>query len=179
MSDDSEEPYDAREVEHATEMYVESVRSNFPHILEEHHVHDMKVFYSRMMRACIVPPTSVILAFVFLKRVFNSVPLNKHGQLPLDLTSIYRCMLFALLISSKMLEDTPFANKYWRDMAERNCHVGDRDITCLTLEEFNNMEREFLTRINFELWIGDQDLPIVKGIVQHWDIWRTASKEKK
>ena len=89
-----------------------------------------------------------ILLF-FLIQIFNGLIFYKKcDNYVYTLSKVYHSnyfLLMSLIISIKYNEDLIFDNKYYSEVAG------------VSIKEFNSLESEFLTIINFDLYIPDEE----------------------
>ena len=156
------------EIRFAIDRYIEAVCALCPHFKET--VRISTIFFVRLMTLCEVEPKAIVMASLLFARFFEA------RQDTFSLCAIFRCSFTCIMISNKLLEDVPYANTIWADMAQKCCveTLTEEDerqqlCSCWSLEMVNMMEFEFLGTIGCQLAIEDVECPYVDCIVSEWD----------
>ena len=98
----------------------------------------IKDYLKRIIQYTGIESSSLIIALIYLDRIcLNDILITEYN--------IHRLVLTSLIISIKYNEDLIFENKYYSEVAG------------VSIKEFNSLEREFLTIINFNLYISDEE----------------------
>ena len=98
----------------------------------------IKDYLKRIIQYTGIESSSLIISLIYLDRIcLNDILITEYN--------IHRLVLTSLIISIKYNEDLIFENKYYSEVAG------------VSIKEFNSLEREFLTIINFDLYIPDEE----------------------
>ena len=98
----------------------------------------IKDYIKRIIQYTGIENSSLIIALIYLDRIcLNDILITEYN--------IHRFLLMSLIISIKYNEDLIFDNKYYSEVAG------------VSIKEFNSLESEFLTIINFDLYIPDEE----------------------
>lgn len=105
---------------------------------------DLKTYINRMVKYIPCSIESVFILFVFLKRLRDHA-----GPSFINPFTVHRIVITGLLIAAKYHDDIYFNNKYY-------ARVGG-----ISLREMNMLELEFLARIQFNLFLSQEEEDIV------------------
>eukprot|EP01028_Stygiella_incarcerata_P001765 TRINITY_DN1327_c0_g1_i1.p1 TRINITY_DN1327_c0_g1~~TRINITY_DN1327_c0_g1_i1.p1 ORF type:complete len:251 (-),score=50.83 TRINITY_DN1327_c0_g1_i1:131-841(-) len=102
---------------------------------------DPSAFAVKFIRRARVSPSVVLLGYFYLHRI-----LEKHSKLKMTSINASRLMVVACTCAAKFLDDQAmrYTNKHW-------VHIAGGWIS---LGQFNQMEREFLSLLNFDLSVN-------------------------
>eukprot|EP01119_Soliformovum_irregulare_P009725 TRINITY_DN2339_c0_g1_i1.p1 TRINITY_DN2339_c0_g1~~TRINITY_DN2339_c0_g1_i1.p1 ORF type:complete len:262 (+),score=30.34 TRINITY_DN2339_c0_g1_i1:146-931(+) len=105
-------------------------------------------YLNRIIKYTPCTPECYFLALIFLDRIIMncSVRLNSYN--------IHRFLLVSVLIASKILDDSPYENRYFS-------HVGG-----IPIGELNTLERQFLVLVNFNLNIPSRSFECYRHEVE-------------
>ena len=99
---------------------------------------EIKDYIKRIIQYTGIESSSLIISLIYLDRIcLNDILITEYN--------IHRFLLMSLIISIKYNEDLIFDNKYYSEVAG------------VSIKEFNSLESEFLTIINFDLYIPDEE----------------------
>ncbi|KAK9711913.1 hypothetical protein K7432_007459 [Basidiobolus ranarum] len=125
----------------------------------------LESFCDRVLSWCDNSPSTIYLAFKYLQRLKQLCP-----HLGGSKGSEIRAFSTALLLAHKYIEDRPFNSRIWSA------------VTGLNSREICIMEREFLTCIQYQTHVTEEEFYHWKRLVdvgnQHyqWTKWQTASR---
>jgi len=98
-------------------------------------------------------PMTLLTAMVFLERFRRNLPSKSSGTAE----TLHRIFLAALILANKVLFDVPLKNAHWAKMSS----------SFYTLEEINLMEKQFLSIIQYDLSLNNDELVRVLHHVLH------------
>jgi len=93
----------------------------------------IKDYLNRIIKYTPCSAECYLLALIFLDRIMTSrsIQLNSYN--------VHRFLIISVLIATKILDDSPYENRYFS-------HVGG-----ISVQELNQLERQFLVLLNFNL----------------------------
>uniref|UniRef100_A0A7S3PKS8 Cyclin-like domain-containing protein n=2 Tax=Sar TaxID=2698737 RepID=A0A7S3PKS8_9STRA len=83
---------------------------------------------------------AMVISMIYIDRICG-----KHTEFALSIDNIHRICMSAMLVATKFLEDEVFPNCFWSRVAG------------VSLAELNNLEKTFCHRIDFDLWVTDEE----------------------
>ncbi|KAK9702859.1 hypothetical protein K7432_011032 [Basidiobolus ranarum] len=89
---------------------------------------------------------TIIVSLIYVGRLHKSLPPSARG----DFETPYKIFLAAVLAASKFLDDRPI----------ENCKMASLCDGYFTLFEINEMERCFLSLLNYELYVDSEDVRV-------------------
>lgn len=87
-------------------------------------------------------PQCALIAVVYLQRLFKEYPAFEISQI-----NVRRLMFTAMMISSKMIQDIPYSNKYWSTISGTYTQV-----------QVNKMEIDMLSLMNWNTIVDKEEL---------------------
>ncbi|KAI8615380.1 cyclin-domain-containing protein, partial [Chytriomyces sp. MP71] len=101
----------------------------------------LKVFIQEILRRSKTSFSTLQLALFYIIRLRNQIEANSTSGLPVCGRRVF---LTALILASKYLQDRNYSNKAWSK------------ISGLAVSEINANEFQFLSLVNYELFVGHQ-----------------------
>ncbi|ORX79703.1 hypothetical protein K493DRAFT_321007 [Basidiobolus meristosporus CBS 931.73] len=127
---------------------------------------EMIEFVQRLLIFTDAPSTVVFVGLNYLYRLRTSGIFTEDPACG----SEYRVLVVALLVASKYIEDQSYSNQSWSE------------VSGFDAEEVNLMEREFLTELDWNLWISPEEYEgWIEGI-DHWlakEEWENEGTESE
>ncbi|KAM7216347.1 hypothetical protein V8F06_008269 [Rhypophila decipiens] len=126
---------------------------------------DFLKFVSQILSSTRLPTTTILLGMNYLsRRVYT---LNASDRNGLSDGKIWRMLTVALLLGSKFLDDNTFQNKSWSD------------VSGIQVKELNAMEYEWLSAMNWELYVNLDESNEYKAWLSDWEQWQSNKKRKQ
>lgn len=124
-------------------------------------------FVSGLLSSTRLPSTTILLGLNLLAKRTSLSFVNTHLK-PVDAGITWRLLTTGLLLGSKFLDDNTFQNRSWSE------------VSSIPVTELNKLEYEWLSIINWDMFVN---LDADKGYnawLDSWDEWRkTKNKERE
>ncbi|KAI7860228.1 cyclin-domain-containing protein, partial [Circinella umbellata] len=110
-----------------------------------------KMFCQKVLKATQISCACVLLALYYIYRLRSAYP-----SIRASIGSEVRLFTTALILANKFLDDNTFTNKTWSD------------VSSIPVRELNIMEMEFLSALNYNIYIHHQKFSAWVSQCQHW-----------
>ncbi|KAI8876477.1 hypothetical protein K501DRAFT_262099 [Backusella circina FSU 941] len=110
-----------------------------------------KLFCQKLLKATQISTTCVLLALFYIYRLRATYP-SIRGSMGSEV----RLFTTALVLANKFLDDNTFTNKTWSDVSN------------IAVKELNIMELEFLSALNYQIYISHTHFFQWTTQCQHW-----------
>lgn len=121
-------------------------------------------FVSQILTSTRLPSTTILLGMNYLAKRINMM--HAAGQNNHTEGEIWRMLTIALLLGSKFLDDNTFQNKSWSE------------VSGIPVRELNTMEYEWLSAINWVLYVNLDESQDYKAWLANWKEW-LETKERQ
>jgi hypothetical protein len=122
-------------------------------------------FVQGLLSSTRLPSTTILLGLNYLARRTNM--LNATGQYKATDGQVWRMLTIGLLLGSKFLDDNTFQNRSWSE------------VSGIAVSELNTLEHEWLSAIQWNLYVNLDESEDFKAWIQNWNNWReTKNKER-
>ncbi|TGZ82592.1 hypothetical protein EX30DRAFT_192142 [Ascodesmis nigricans] len=119
-------------------------------------------FVNQILSSTRLPSSTILLGMAYLRqRMDIQQPAAPRGQ-----DHVYRHLTIALLLASKFLDDNTFQNKSWSE------------VTSLKVKEINELEKDWLAAINWQLHIDVDGHGTFRNHKSLWDNWKARRAAK-
>ncbi|KAI9269204.1 cyclin-domain-containing protein [Phascolomyces articulosus] len=110
-----------------------------------------KMFCHKVLKATQISCACVVLSLYYIHRLRSAYP-----SIRASIGSEVRLFTTALILANKFLDDNTFTNKTWSD------------VSSIPVRELNIMEMEFLSALNYNIYIHHQQFFAWVTQCQHW-----------
>lgn len=120
-------------------------------------------FVSQILTSTRLPSTTILLGMNYLAKRINMEGGHAHytdGQ-------VWRMLTTALLLGSKFLDDNTFQNKSWSE------------VSGIPVQELNTLEYEWLSAINWGLYVNLDESKDYKAWLANWKEWLETKKRQQ
>lgn len=125
-------------------------------------------FVSQILTSTRLPSTTILLGMNYLsKRVNMVLPGGQSTSTHYTEGQVWRMLTTALLLGSKFLDDNTFQNKSWSE------------VSGIPVQELNTLEYEWLTAINWCLYVNLDESKDYKAWLENWQEWLETKKRQQ
>ncbi|KAI8143622.1 cyclin-domain-containing protein [Fennellomyces sp. T-0311] len=121
-----------------------------------------KMFCQKVLKATQISCACVLLALYYIHRLRSAYP-----SIRASIGSEVRLFTTALILANKFLDDNTFTNKTWSD------------VSSIPVRELNIMEMEFLSALNYNIYIHHQQFFAWVTQCQHWVPLMTEQQQQQ
>jgi len=125
-------------------------------------------FVSGLLTSTRLPSTTILLGLNYLARRMHII--NHGGEVGTFKATdgqVWRMLTIGLLLGSKFLDDNTFQNRSW-------CEVSG-----IQVSELNKLEQEWLSSINYELYVNLDTSKDFQAWMENWDVWREEKNSQR
>lgn len=122
-------------------------------------------FVSQILTSTRLPTTTILLGMNYLAKRINLM--HAAGQNNHTEGEVWRMLTIALLLGSKFLDDNTFQNKSWSE------------VSGISVRELNNLEFEWLSAINWVLYVNLDESQDYKAWLANWKEWLETKKRQQ
>jgi hypothetical protein len=116
-------------------------------------------FVSQILTSTRLPSTTILLGMNYLARRANMMRVSQKDWKPED-GQVYRMLTIGLLLGSKFLDDNTFQNRSWSE------------VSGISVKELNTMEMEWLTSLDWLMYVNLDKSDDFKAWLGDWRAWR-------
>lgn len=124
-------------------------------------------FVSGLLTSTRLPSTTILLGMNYLARRMNQLNAAPTGPFKANDGQVWRMLTIGLLLGSKFLDDNTFQNRSWSE------------VSGIPVSELNTLEHEWLSGMEWSLYINLDESKDFKAWIQSWNDWRETKNMQR